>query len=79
MCFLNGKAFWMNSMYRFNDLTFICYNWMPCVADHVLDLQESFYRSAGVSRLHSSDTFDPSKVQDGDLIFVKTDFIFNGI
>ena len=52
---------------------------MPCVADHVLDLQESFYRSAGVSRLHSSDTFDPSKVQDGDLIFVKTDFIFNGI
>ena len=52
---------------------------MPCVADHIIDLSEGFYISAGVSRLHSCDSFDPESVKDGDLIFVKTDYIFNGV
>jgi len=57
---------------------FINYNWMPTIADHVLDLDESFYIGAGVSRLHNIDSFDPDLVNEGDVIFVKTDFIFNG-
>lgn len=58
---------------------FICYNWMPLISDHILDIPESFYASAGTSRLHDVDSFNPYLVQDGDLIFVKTDFIVNGV
>tara|TARA_R110000796_G_scaffold94788_1_gene199700 strand:+ start:297 stop:1166 length:870 start_codon:yes stop_codon:yes gene_type:complete len=57
---------------------FICYNWFPMVADHVVDLPESFYTKHGISRLHSCDHFDPKSVGEGDVIFVKTDFIVNG-
>jgi hypothetical protein len=57
---------------------FICYNWMPTISDHVIDLPESFYNKAGTSRLHKINDFNPYKVKDGDLIFVKTDFIVNG-
>tara|TARA_R110000851_G_scaffold324103_1_gene491205 strand:+ start:1783 stop:2679 length:897 start_codon:yes stop_codon:yes gene_type:complete len=59
-------------------LKFICYNWMPTIADHVLDLPESFYKSAGTSRMHNIDQFNPYMIKDNDLIFVKTDFIVNG-
>ena len=51
---------------------------MPSIADHVLDLPEHFYSEAGTSRLHSIDEFNPYAVKDGDLIFVKTDFIVDG-
>ena len=51
---------------------------MPTIADHVLDLDESYYNSAGVNRLHNKSNFNPYEVRDGDLIFVKTDFIVNG-
>jgi len=57
---------------------FICYNWMPLVADHIMDFKEDFYKQHGVSRLHNCDTFDPLKVKHNDLIFVKTDFIVSG-
>ena len=57
---------------------FICYNWFPMVADHIIDLPDSFYKKHGISRLHSCDNFDPKNVCEGDLIFVKTDFIVNG-
>lgn len=56
----------------------ICYNWMPTIADHVLDLPEAFYTQAGTSRLHNAATLDPYSVKDGDLVFVKTDFIVDG-
>ena len=56
----------------------ICYNWMPTIADHVLDMPEQMYNSVGTSRQHKIDTFNPYSVKDGDLIFVKTDFIVNG-
>ena len=56
----------------------ICYNWMPLIADHVIDLPEAFYRAAGTSRLHNVDNFDPDSVKSGDLIFVKTDYIVDG-
>ena len=51
---------------------------MPTISDHVLDLDEPFYREAGVSRLHNVDFFNPETVKPNDIIFVKTDFIFNG-
>jgi hypothetical protein len=57
----------------------ICYNWMPTIADHVMDLPESFYQQAGTSRMHSVDNFNPYEVGDNDLIFVKTDYIVNGM
>jgi len=59
-------------------MKFICYNWMPSIADHILDLPECFYKQAGTSRLHNIDNFNPYAVKDGDLIFVKTDFIVDG-
>ena len=57
---------------------FICYNYMPLVADHIVDISEDFYRSAGCTRLHNVDSFDPSSVKSGDIVFVKTDFIYSG-
>jgi hypothetical protein len=59
-------------------MKYICYNWMPTIADHILDLPEGFYNSAGTSRLHNVDDFDTYRVLDNDTIFVKTDFIING-
>ena len=57
----------------------INYNWMPTVADHIFDHSADFYRSAGVSRLHNVDSIDPSTVKENDIIFVKTDEIYNGV
>ena len=58
-----------------NDL--IHYNWMGVVADHCLDLAEDFYIRAGVSRPHSNN-LEPEEVSEGDVVFVKTDYIFDG-
>lgn len=52
---------------------------MPTISDHVLDMTEKFYNSAGTSRLHNVDSFNPYAVKDNDLIFVKTDYIVNGV
>ena len=56
----------------------ICYNSLPLFADHVLDYPEDYYAQFGVGRLHNKDIFKYSDVKDGDVIFVKTDFIENG-
>lgn len=61
-----------------SDPQFINYNWMPTIADHVLDSSEDFYKGAGVSRLHKKDFIDPLAVKGGDIVFVKTDYIYNG-
>jgi hypothetical protein len=58
---------------------FICYNWFPTIADHIIDFPESFYKNHGISRLHSCDQFNPLDVKENDIIFVKTDFIVNGL
>jgi len=57
---------------------FINYNWMPTIADHCLDSPEEFYINAGVSRLHDKFEFNPEDVKEDDIIFVKTDYIYNG-
>ena len=51
---------------------------MPTIANHSIDLQESFYISAGVSRLHNIDSMNPVEVKENDIVFVKTDFVHNG-
>jgi hypothetical protein len=51
---------------------------MPMIADHCIDLPLDFYISCGVSRLHNHGDFIPENVQDGDVVFVKTDEIYNG-
>jgi len=57
--------------------SFICYNWMPMIADHSIDNSESFYDSAGVSRLHDLPQANPRDIEENDIVFVKTDFLFN--
>ena len=59
--------------------TYICYNWMPRIADHILDSSAGFYRNAGVTRQHHCDSFNPEDVRDNDVVFVKTDYIINGV
>ena len=53
----------------------INYNWMPTIADHCLDHSEEFYISAGVSRLHNRPELEPEDVMEGDIVFVKTDYL----
>ena len=55
----------------------INYNWMPTIADHCLDLDEDFYTSADVTRLHSHPELDPKKVAEDDIVFVKTDYLYD--
>ena len=59
-------------------LRFINYNWMPTIADHVLDVGEDFYKGAGVSRLHNKNYINPLEIENGDIVFVKTDYIYHG-
>ena len=57
--------------------SYICYNWMPMLSDHVLDMTEEYYNSIGVTQLHNKENFHPEDVNDGDVIFVKTDYIYH--
>mgnify|MGYP003123588776 CR=1 FL=1 len=57
---------------------YICYNWMPTIAQHAMDASADFYNQAGAGTLHNHPPFDPYKVKDNDLIFVKTDYIVSG-
>lgn len=58
--------------------TLICYNIWPLFADHILDYSKEYYKHYGVERLHDKDAFIPENVKDGDIVFVKTDFIADG-
>jgi hypothetical protein len=51
---------------------------MPTVADHVLDFDDSFYINAGISRLHQKENLQPDDVKEGDIVFVKTDYVYHG-
>lgn len=68
----------MNSVLGMYDDFFICYNWMPLVADHCVDHSSEFYKSAGVSRLHNHSDMNPNDVKKNDIVFVKTDELYNG-
>ena len=62
--------------------TLIFYNWMPVVADWVIDYTDSWYREWGVSSIHEN-TFltneNISAIEEGDIVFVKTDFLKNNV
>ena len=47
-------------------------------AHHCIDESEEFYKSCGVSR-GNKNGFDINKLEDVDIIFVKTDYIYNGL
>lgn len=51
---------------------------MPTIADHCMDHPEEFYNSCGVSRLHNHPTMNAENVKENDIVFIKTDEIFNG-
>ena len=51
---------------------------MSSLAKYSLDLPEEIYVKHGVSRKNKNH-LDISKLKDGDIIFVKTDFIINGV
>lgn len=64
-------------MINFGD-DLIFYNWMPCVADLVLDYPENYYQSFNTIREHDKDnlTFqDIENMKPNTKIFIKTDFL----
>jgi len=58
--------------------SYIHYNWMPAVCDWAIDLPADFYRGVGIQPPPQKPFLDPSRMQDGDIVFVKTDFLKNG-
>jgi hypothetical protein len=55
----------------------INYNFMTIPAKFCLDMSDTFYRNAGVSRVNRNG-FELVKLEDFDIVFVKTDFIYSG-
>ena len=55
----------------------INYNFMTKPAAHCIDMSNDWYKKWGVTR-GNSNGFDIHSMRDGDILFVKTDFIFNG-
>tara|TARA_R110001583_G_scaffold39973_1_gene128006 strand:+ start:1199 stop:2107 length:909 start_codon:yes stop_codon:yes gene_type:complete len=59
----------------------ICYNWMPLVADIVVDYPRDFYLNWGVESLHDEEIpqkEDMENMEENSIVFAKTDFIING-
>ena len=59
----------------------ICYNWMPLVADIVVDYPRDFYLNWGVESLHDEEIpqkEDMENMKENAIVFAKTDFIING-
>tara|TARA_Y100000034_G_scaffold130401_1_gene188828 strand:- start:268 stop:1134 length:867 start_codon:yes stop_codon:yes gene_type:complete len=60
--------------------TLIFYNWMPVVSDWVLDLPDEFYIQNGVTSINENPVLtleNISSIKEGDVVFVKTDFLKN--
>jgi hypothetical protein len=55
----------------------INYNWMPTVANHCWDASPNFYATAGVSRLHNHPKPIPENIRENDILFVKTDYLYD--
>ena len=64
-------------------MKFICYNYLPTLADYVFDLPINNYLNVGITPLHNYPTLhNTSQLKEGDKIFIKTDllqFFFNNI
>ena len=58
--------------------TLIFYNWMPSISDWVVDYPDEYYKLCGVSSIHNKPYLNKdniSLISEGDIIFVKTDFL----
>ena len=55
----------------------INYNYMTRAASHCIDESDEFYKSCGVSRVNKN-TFRITELVNGDIIFVKTDYVYHG-
>jgi hypothetical protein len=56
-------------------MKFICYNYLPVLADYIIDLPLVNYSNAGTRPLHNYSYLNSSTLKDGDKIFVKTDLL----
>lgn len=56
-------------------MKFICYNYLPVLADYVLDFPIQNYLNCGITPLHTYKYPVIAKLQAGDKIFVKTDLL----
>ena len=56
----------------------INYNYMTRPAKFCLDESEKFYKSFGVSKVNTN-TFNLENMVDGDILFVKTDYIYHEV
>ena len=54
----------------------INYNFMTKPAKHCIDMSNNWYMKHGVTR-GNNNGFNIRNMRDGDILFVKTDFIFN--
>ena len=57
---------------------YINYNWFGKIADHALDFSAKEYAGWGITKPHNK-TLLPWEVEEGDIVFVKTDYIFHGV
>ena len=59
-------------------MNYTCYNWMPLLGDHCIDMRKEEYISQwDIEPLHENHC-DPQLVEDGDIVFVKTDYFEDG-
>jgi hypothetical protein len=56
-------------------MKFICYNFLPVLADYIIDLPIERYSGYGITPLHNYTQLDLNKLKDGEKIFVKTDLL----
>jgi len=56
-------------------MKFICYNFLPVLADYIFDLPLERYSEYGIIPLHDYRPLDLNKLKNGEKIFVKTDLL----
>jgi hypothetical protein len=54
-----------------NYMNFICYNYLPVLADYVIDTPINNYLNVGITPLHKYPRLNISLLKDGDKIFIK--------
>jgi hypothetical protein len=54
---------------------FCCYNYLPVLADYVIDLPLENYINANALPLHNYPKLEIEKLKNGDKIFIKTDYL----
>jgi len=56
-------------------MKFICYNFLPVLADYIFDFSIDKYNNFGITPLHNYNELNLNKFKDGEKIFVKTDLL----